>query len=128
MIHISTRALHFRTLRVLSMNTEEIRKLMRQAVGFILLTFSLLSIPKAFSGIIVIVTIMMMGLPMESDIEKMVTANLTQQLGGAIGDFSSFIILALLARWIFRGPKVLDRWIEEGQRNSGQGDLPSDSN
>ncbi len=110
------------------MGTGEIQKLMRQAVGFILLTFSLLSLPKAFSGAVILMVIMNMGFPVESDIDRLVTTNQTQHLGSAIGNLGSFIILALLARWIFRGPKILERWLNEEQSESDKTNVPTETN
>jgi hypothetical protein len=105
------------------MNKDDITTLMTRAVGLVLFTFSLLSVPKALGALLTIGLVCYTGLPKDTLGEKVLTTLRGTQLSQALTHLATFVILLLLARWVFRGPALLKRWMKAEPSDSGNGRL-----
>jgi hypothetical protein len=107
------------------MSKEDITRLMIRAAGLVLLTISLLSLPKALGASLTLATVLYTGLHhgigSETELDKFYSVLMSSHISQALSNLASFIILLLLARWLFRGPKLLMRWMEAQPSDSPNG-------
>lgn len=108
--------------------------LMTRASGLLLFTLALIEIPEALGAIISLIIWHAWqspalpspapdSLPNETEhlyetmASSLNTVNATE-IGDAVTSLCTVIILLLLARWLFKGPAILKRWMKEEEPKS----------
>jgi hypothetical protein len=95
------------------MTKKDLTFLMTKSAALALFTCALLSIPKLLGSLLTIMSIFLIGLGKETLTEKIVSTWYLTQFSEAVAHFATFGVLLFLARWMFKGPKCIERWMAE---------------
>ena len=110
-------------VRQINMNID--RKTIYTVAGISMIVGSLFAASKALGGIIFVIyaTVMTSNNSGQHDsaasaAESMLSLFYSSSIGGGISSVGSFIILFLGGKWMLKGPRMIDRWLDDSENKA----------
>jgi hypothetical protein len=100
------------------MNKNDITNILIKASGLTLLTSSFFALPKALGAIFNICSFTYFLAPhitREGPISDVYSTLLSNYISTSISSLFTFVILFVLARWMLKGPKLIEKWVGVNQ-------------
>lgn len=94
-----------------------------KASGIALFTVALTWIPKVFSSIMQVISCLIYSgvtSHSETELDKYTAQMNATLMSSAIGQISGFVLMIFIARWVFKYPRLLRRWLGDEIESANQ--------